>query len=778
MIALAFQVLLVAVAVQWLDTRWLLAWWPLALPTAALLGAGHSIGRRAGLLILVSAWCLARADGVISTRLTAEQSTTDHTVTGVICDFPRGDAEALRFVLQLDDSLSTFPSRLHLSWYDDAPELVPGERWRLRVRLKPPHGAANPAGFDFERWLYAGRIGATGYVREDSLNQRVGAALGRCAVGRLRARIAAAIETVLDGHRAAGHVLGIVVGATHAIDERDWELLRDTGTTHLLAISGLNIAMVVAPLLLLGRWLQRRMPEQRWLDPGLSWTALAVAALYSALSGFAVSTLRAFAMLACVLLFAVRRRLSAPMDVLALASIVVMLVDPPAVIGPGFWLSFVAVAWLITACMGTVESGLVAGPAAPARQWIGDLLRAQGVLCLGLAPLAVAWFDEISLVAPLTNLIAVPTFTLIVMPLALIGTALLPLAPGLAALLLEAAAGSVALLLDFLAATTAGGQGAWSPPVTSAIAVAFTAAAALLLASRGPVPGRAAGIACLLPLVAGTGGDRPPLAVTVLDVGQGLAVLVETARHALLYDTGPAFRMRDAGESVVVPVAARSGLRALDAVVVSHDDADHRGGLESVLRGIRVGRLIAPSALRGVAASPCRRGQEWAWDGVSFAFLSPDNTGFSSDNDSSCVLLVSLGDFAVLLPGDIERSRESWLAGRSGLGAATIVIAPHHGSRSSSSEPFVSATRPGFVVFSAGYRNRWGFPAAEVQERWRATGAELLSTHDCGAIRFEFPAAVSTPRVHYERLDAAHLWTRRGAPGGCGQPKQAETRLN
>lgn len=771
MVLLALVALATAWCLQQFDAQPLLA-----LPAVAWLGCAIVAwclgGGRAGVVVLVAGWTLACAGWLAEARLAAPLAGRDLLVRGVVCDFPRGDAAALRFLLQVDADppVPALPRQLHLSWYDDAAAIQPGERWQLLVRLRPPRGLRNPGGFDFEQWLYARGIGASGYVRPSSLGRRLTTDDVACPVGTPRGQLARRIESALGRHPAAGYVLGVTVGATHRLADADWDLLRRTGTTHLLAISGLNIAMVAAPFLLAGPLLSRAVPAFAGRPHAGLPLAMLVAAGYSALSGFAVSTVRSLVMIAIAGALTLRRlRVEGP-DLLGAAALVVLVLDPAAVLSASFWLSFGAVACLFVAVRPRPRAGARAsGRGAWLAATAVGLLRAQLVLGIGLLPLLVAWFGQASLVAPLANLVAVPAFSLGVMPLALAGAALVVPAPGAGGVLLRLAADLVGALLEFL--RVAGGlpHAVWQAAAVDALGVALACAAALGLCWWRPLPLRSLAATLLLPTIFGSATPRPSLRVTVLDVGQGQSVLVQTARHALLYDAGPAFRLRDAGESLVVPVLRRAGIRRLDRVILSHADQDHAGGAGAVLAAYPATVLSAPYPLPLAAASfsACRAGQAWTWDGVRFAIVSPALTpGKGAGNDDSCVLQVTGASAVILLPGDIGARRETELARRGLLAAADLVVAPHHGSRSSSSAALVLATRPRFVAFSAGHRNRWGFPAREVRARWAASGACLVETASGGALVFEEHPAGQLRLVRQERIDGAHLWTAdaRGAP--------------
>ncbi len=773
-----------AVAVAWL-LQFFNAQPLLALPSPAWAGLALltwcALGGRAALVVFAAGWTLVRADWLIEQRLPASLAGRDIIVRGMVCDFPRADPQATRLALdrEAEPGGATWPDRIHLSWYDDAPPIRPGQRWQLRVRLKPPHGLVNPGAFDFEQWLFVRGIGATGHVRKSPLNALLPATAWECPVGVVRNDLATRIEAAVGAHPAAGYVLGVAVGATHRLTDADWDLLRRTGTTHLLAISGLNIAMVAAPFLLAGPLLGRiwRGGAGR---PHLGVVpAVVAAACYSALAGFAISTVRALVMLCIAAALAVQRRRVEGIELLGAAAIAVLILDPAAVISASFWLSFLAVAWLFLAAVSPARIDVQAGQGCGAsnapwwRVWRAGvgLGRTQIILGLGLAPLTVAWFHQVSLIAPLTNLVAVPVFSLAVMPLTLVGSALLVPAPPAGAWLLGVAADVVQYLLGFLRFASVSGPAVWEPPWSNTVGLALALPGIVILCWWRPVPLRPLALAWLLPVLVGTRTQRPEIRVTVMDVGQGLAVLIETARHSLLYDAGPAFRMRDAGESIVLPVLRNAGVDDLDAVMISHNDQDHRGGAGTVLQVFPRARLIAPAAM-GLAAErfePCEAGLVWQWDGVRFQVISPDPVvGWQSDNDGSCVLRVEASRASLLLPGDIERGREQHLVQRGLLPQVDVVIAPHHGSRSSSSPPFVTATRPRILVFSAGHLNRWGFPAPAVVRRWAQSGACLLNTADSGAIVLGTAADGAWRVLRRERVDGAHLWTSdEGDSGAC-----------
>lgn len=778
MVRIALTALCAAWSLQQFDAQFLLpvpAW---AWAAAALL-LWHCGGMRLALPLLMAAWTLSQAGTLIGQRLPEELAGRDILVRGVVCDFPRSDPKVLRFlfVREVDGTEPWAGRRLQLSWYEDAPALQPGERWQLKLRLRPPRGLRNPGSFDFEHWLYVRGIVATGYVLPSALNRPLPTAAAPCPVDARRGRVAALIEGVLGEHPAVGYVLGVTVGARSRLQAADWDLLRRTGTTHLLAISGLHIAMVAAPFMLAWPVLVRCLPMLgRWPLAGIV-PALLAATGYAALAGFAVSTVRALVMLGVAAAIALRRQRVEGADLLATAAVIVLVLDPAAAVSVSFWLSFVAVAWLFIAAvptkLGTDDSQRPGRLPARLGSALLGLTRVQIVLGLGLAPLALAWFQQLALIAPLTNLIAVPVFSLVIVPAALAGTALLALAPSLGAPLLHLAAEVMSALLSVLRFAAGLRLASWQPAVVDIAALALAAVAALLGCWWRPVPLRSLAPLLLLPLACGVAWQQPALRLMVFDVGQGLAVLVRTPRHALLYDAGPAFRQSDAGQSVIVPALRHVGVRKLDALVISHYDQDHAGGAGAILEAFPGTLLLAPrpGTLAAAAFESCAAGQAWEWDEVRFSIVSPDAARIGrSDNDESCVLRVAWRDVSLLLPGDIERRREEELVRSGRLAPVDLVLAPHHGSRTSSSGPFVAATRPQFVVFSAGHRNRWGFPVAEVSARWQAGGACLLETADTGALTFDVVAGGGLRLMRRERIDGAHLWTAAAGPAGTCLP--------
>ena len=709
-------------------------------------------------------WAAGFAHLRLAESLPAAWEGRDVEVIGVVAGLPArgggGSLAHIRFVFTVERVLTAgarVPARVQLSHYGHGalPDYRPGGRWRLTARLKRPHGVVNPHGFDYEVWLLERRVRATGYVRARPAPARLDEFVVRpgTLVERVRERIRARIEAALAGRPYAGVLVALAVGEQGAIPPAQWEVFTRTGVNHLMSISGLHVTMLagLAYALVAGLWrrsarLTLRLPARK---AGVVAGVLA-AAVYSSIAGFAVPAQRTFYMLVVAAWALWRGEFASPSRVLALALFVVLLLDPWAVLAPGFWLSFGATAVLVYAGAHRLHR-----PHA-LLLWA----RAQGAVTLALVPVLLLWFQQLPLVSPLANAVAIPLVSLAVVPLTLLGAilpwdGLLHLAHGL-------------MTFGMRGLEWAAGFAPWRQPLPGLIDIALAlVGVSLLLLPRG-FPARWLGLILLLPALTRPAPAPPTggLWVEVLDVGQGLAVLVRTRAHALLYDAGPG--VGDAGARVVPSVLRAFGVQHLDAFVVSHDDADHAGGAGAVLAEARVTRLISslPAAhpLRGRAARDvdCVAGQSWIWDGVRFEMLHPLAGALANpavrDNAKSCVLKVSSPGGSVLLTGDIERRVEEELFLRSGDGLrADVLLAPHHGSNASSTLAFLEAVRPAVVVVSSGYLNRFRHPGAKALARYRALDARLLRTDRDGAVSVR-TAPGRLPLIRTERRQTPRYW--------------------
>jgi competence protein ComEC len=680
-------------------------------------------------------------------------------VVGTVATLPVDKANARRFVFRIasarrDQKPVGFTGAVRLSWYRDPPKLVAGERWRLRVVLKPPHGFADPGALDYERWLFVRRIKATGYVRDAAENGRLSRSLD--LIGRLRQGTRDHLATVLAGSPALGLVEALVLGDRSALRPDQWSVLSRTGTGHLVAISGLHVGLVSALVFFLARWGWSRSSRLTLMVAAPRAAALAAAGgalMYSALAGFAVSTQRAVIMLSVVLGAVLFSRTLRPSTGLVAALVGVLLFDPFAVLSYGFWLSFAAVGVLLYSL----------GRRLSAERWWNRWGRAQWAVALGLLPLLLLLFGRASLIAPLVNLIAVPLFSLLVLPVVLIAS-LLSLVPGLELPLVLTARGltwAFGLLqtvsgFDWSAISVAG-RPSW-------VWASVFAGALLLLAPRG-LPGRWLGLVLLLPLPLIRPASPAPgeAELTLLDVGQGLSSVVRTRHHTLVYDAGPSFASGfNTGSAVLLPFLRQAGVGRIDALVLSHGDRDHVGGFAGINGLIPIERVLSgePARVPAAHAQHCRAGQRWVWDGVRFDVLYPPADLHLSGNDSSCVVRISTAAAGLLLTGDIGGAVEERLAKvRASALKSSILVAAHHGSASSTTDDFLATVSPSYVLYASGYLDRFGFPTKVVRKRVARRGAKDMDTARTGAIRFVLrPHGLDGPFSY--RQEHRQLWTR------------------
>ena len=692
--------------------------------------------RALGLLLVGFGWAGLQATMVLSSQLPPSWEKRDLAIEGRIDNLPEFQQRRTRFRFRVDDGAAQpEPLRgklLQLSWYDDFDAKEPGPRrrlragarWKLIVQVRAPRGLSNPGGFDSERHALAQRIAATGYIRAPGLARQL--APGQGVDGwreRMSARIDAAVAST-----SSRYVRALALGDTRGLDDADWEVLRATGVTHLIAISGFHVGLVAGffALCIGGLWKgfpswARRLPRPQ--AAGLA--ALAGAFGYAVLAGFALPTTRTVLMIAVVVMARLWRRPVRIADSLALAVIAVLLFDPLSLLAAGFWLSFAGVAWLAW-CL------------PQSRHWVKGFLSAQGVATLGLLPLTVLLFGQASAVGPLVNLIAIPWWSLVVVPLALIGTALEALHAGFGGWAWRAAAWCFDLTWPWFCRLAESRFALWWLPEAHRVALPLALFGAFWLLMPRGVPGKALAALLWLPLLWPDRGlpRQGEAQLQMIDVGQGLSVLVRTRNHALLYDTGPALRDGfDAGEWAVVPTLHALGVPRLDRVVISHGDNDHAGGFASVRAEVPVALSMTPAGSPIATTDRCVAGQTWQWDGVRFRFLHPTAHFPYLDNESSCVLRVEGRHGAVLLTGDVGEVIERELLRRDPASLrADVVLAAHHGSAGSSDPDFVVATGARLVLVSAGFGNRFGHPKPQVVRRWQDQGAEVLDTADSGAI--------------------------------------------
>ena len=696
-------------------------------------------------------WAAWFAQQRLSDALPIAWEGEDIQVVGVVAAMPQPYERSLRFEFDVERVLTpqaVVPAHIALSWWGSAardgraatlPELRAGERWQLTVRLRRPHGTLNPHGFDYEAWLLERDIRATGYVRPGG-SRRVAALVARpqYLIERVREAVRARIQTALGDAPYAGVLTALAVGDQRAISQAQWQVFTRTGVNHLMSISGLHVTMISGLAFAVAYRLWRRSARLTLRLPARKAAVVAglVAALgYAWLSGFAVPAQRTVYMLAVVAVALWSGRLSSASVVLCAALFVVLALDPWAVLAPGFWLSFGAVGLIMYVTTGRIAQ----------EHWFSAWARVQWTITLGLIPLLLALFQQVSVISPLANAIAIPVVSLVVVPVTLIGL-ILPF--DLVLQLAHAVMAACGAMLEWMSALPVA---VWQQHAPALWAVVTAMAGVLwLLLPRG-FPARWIGVAGLLPLFLVE--PAPPaegtLRLAVLDVGQGLAVVAQTRNHALLYDAGPAYGPQiDSGNRIVVPYLRANGVRTLTGMVISHGDNDHSGGAGSVMQAVPPDWLLtslpADHVLLAQAASVrrCETGGHWQWDGVDFEVLHPAKENYAREkfrsNDRGCVLRISTAGASVLLAADIEqKSEREMLASVPAKLRAQVLLVPHHGSRTSSTAEFVAQVNPDIALVAAGYRNRFGHPKDDVLDRYRAIGSRIYRTDYDGALLLE-----------------------------------------
>ena len=699
-------------------------------------------------------------------RLADELPTTwegrDIELVGVVASLPQDFSHGTRFEFEVEKTLTTtavVPPHIMLSWYqgrgdeDSAERLIvkPGERWKFTTRLKRPHGNANPKAFDYEVWLLERGIRASGYIRANPPQLLADMVWSpNYLLERLRFKIRERLLSVLpvETYPLTGILVALAIGDQKSVNGDLWTTFNRTSTTHLFSVSGSHITLVAALLAGLVGWVWRRVPVLALRLPAQRAALLAgcmMAFIYVFLAGFGVPAQRTLYMLLVAALAVSSGRILAPSRILCLALLVVLLIDPWAVLAAGFWLSFGAVGALLYVGSALVGEG---------RGWRAQM-RAWGVLqwtaTLASLPVLLLIFQQFSLVSPLANALAIPVITFIVTPLALLG-AVLPWWPIL--LVAHTILGWLMIFLEWCAVWPV-----WqipAPPLWAAVSA--TIGVAICLLPRG-MAGRAMGLVLMVPVVFWPVAHPPEgsAQITVLDVGQGLSAVIQTHAHTLIYDPGPLYSAEsDAGQRVVVPYLRTLGVNRVDMLMVTHRDSDHAGGLASVQSALAVDEVR--SSMPEIPGQHCESGQRWFWDGVTFEVLHPSAEAYAANTKSnhlSCVLMVEAGGRRMLLTSDIEAPDEAELLMRyPGKLAADVLLVPHHGSRTSSTPAFIEAVGARDVLIPVGYRNRFGHPKVDIVARYEMAGSRIWRTDRDGALSVslgEEKIDISAWRIEHKR---------------------------
>jgi len=680
-----------------------------------------------------------QATDLVERKIASNAEGKEIVITGTVIDIPSVRDDGTRFLFDVNtakfvknpNDVIKLDGIVRLGWFQQLQTMQAGELWQLKVKLKRPSGFMNPGGFDYEKWLFTQRIIATGYVRKSKdlentenkkLNQTITPEVLR-SVDYYRQKIHENIQSWVDNKSSAAVLSALLVAVRDKLDDEQWRLLQATGTSHLVAISGLHIAVVAGfaffPMMLLWR-LFPRLNERIPLRVAGAIVGTIFAICYAVLAGFTLPTQRALLMVIIGLWGLVSRRNFDAWAILSLALILVLLWDPLAAMTVSFWLSFLAVFLILYFVKRQIEKP----------RWM--VIKLQIFLSLAMLPLTLLFFGTASLTSPVANLFAIPWVSLLVVPVSLLALVFMPFSTFLSTKLL----GLAAYFIDWfftgleLLGNSALSQLDMTEIPASLLILAFMGLLVLLL-PKG-FPARWLGLTLILPAIIyqPNTAKRGGFDYTLLDVGQGYASVLHTQNHTLIYDTGNRISATfDLGKLVVAPYLRSKGINKIDMMMISHEDMDHRGGAKYLQDNYVIDKLVS-SDFRGLNGSKlCLQGQKWQWDGVHFEVLSPSITYQGNDNNRSCVLRIWNKYHSLLLTGDIQKQTEkALLESNPEILRSDVISVPHHGSKTSSTTLFLKQVSPKIGLISAGYRSRFGHPKPTVVSRYQDQGIELLDT--------------------------------------------------
>jgi len=709
-------------------------------------------------ILLGFLWFLLHAQLTLSNTFPTELESKNITVIGQITNLPRQTDYGWNFNFSVksigyQNKKWQFKGKIQLNWYGQAPyTLYPQQQWQLTVLLKKPRGLVNFEGFDYTKWLFEHKVKATGYVR--AKDKQVLLKQAGISIDGIRYRLMKDLEQVLQEHQR-GIITALAIGEKRYISQAQRTVFQRTGTAHLFVISGLHVSLFILFTFFILKKLWRYTHTKVNLQKHQFIAIISILAtlIYTLLAGFSLPTQRAFIMVAVALLMPLLSRQIVYSHSLFLALFIVLIGNPLSVMDIGFWLSFWAVFIILYSVSNQSNLGRLI-----------SLLKIQLIITLGLAPMVLSAFGYLSLISILANIIAIPYIGFITIPLVLIGTVLLLVSPFLASLFLQTAAYLLDILWLYLEELSTIDWAVWHSTIPSVGATVLAMLGVIIILLPRGFPAKWLGSICFLPLLFPfiSSPNKGELWFTLLDVGQGLSAVIQTQHHTLVYDTGVKSRYSDfnMGEAVILPFLYNQGISRIDTLLLSHDDNDHTGGALSILENLSVNSILSSSPERFIDSRVdwCVAGQSWCWDSVTFKVLHPHSHYMNlSDNNNSCVLQVSVGNKAILLTGDIEKQAEYSLIYRYGNTLkSNILVVPHHGSGTSSTNLFIDKVQPDIALFAVGYKNPYHHPKPSILERYKQRGIQVLDSVNAGAITIRLsPKEMSEPVL---ARDKKRIW--------------------
>ncbi|RUA03985.1 MAG: DNA internalization-related competence protein ComEC/Rec2 [Gammaproteobacteria bacterium] len=686
-----------------------------------------------GIFLLGFAWMGIISTQVLNTQVDKKYLNKPILVTGEIIGLPEKSKHNIKFLFK---SKSPFSGQLKLSWYSRKKVLLPdlqvGDTWQLLLKMKHNNGYQNLGGFDYEKWLFYKQIDATGYVKNSSFNQLIAPNKTIYSIDKIRQNIRQTLSPILIKQEFSGVLNALIIGDRSLITDKQWALFKATNTTHLSVVSGLHIGLISGFIFLLVQFFWRRSMFLSLRIPAQimgAYFGLLSAFLYALIAGFSIPTGRAFIMASVVFLSIILKRHHNVWQLYGVALLLVLIDNPMSIFSVGFWLSFYVVAVIIYGARQHQE-----------RSWAYRLVYMQLLISLSTLPLTIWFFSTGSIVSPIANLIAIPVFSFTIIPLSLIATLLaFSGLEYLATLVFSIANQALIYLASLLEQLQKFEFNQWHYTQTSMLDLALFIAGSLIAISPKGLRLRALSLPILglLFLTPIQRIETNAFLLTTLDVGQGLANVVQTRNHILLFDTGAKYRSGfNLGNSVITPYLHAKHIQRLDKVIISHGDNDHIGGFDNIYKNFEIGEILTsvPKKIKA-KVTVCQTGQKWEWDGVSFEILNPDKKMGFKNNNASCVLKISNGRYSALLTGDIEKKAEYYLAhSHKEKIKSTILISPHHGSQSSSTQVFLEAVSPELITISSGFQNRFRHPSKKVMNRYQYNNIKVLQTNCSGQI--------------------------------------------